>query len=581
LPLANPVRLDVAHRLAMPSALHPLGQDELGRDELSRVIWGARASLEVAFSSAGVACLFGTALGIAGGFFRGAVEFLAVRSMDVVLCFPPILLALLIVTVLGPGVGTLIPVLALLFLPGFTRVAYAGVLSARALDYVEAVRALGAGPARIMLRTILPNIGGPLLVQFSLAAAAGVLLESGLSFLGLGVVPPTPSWGLMIGSARTTMNQDPALLLWPCLALSATVLALNMLCDGLRDWADPHAAQSRRRSRFVAALFPGRVPAGAATLSLTGLTIAIETPGGVIHPVRDVALTIAAGETLALVGESGSGKSLTGLAVEGLLPDAARIADGAAWLAGEELFRLDEGALRRLRGKEMAMIFQDPASSLNPVHRIGQQIVEAILAHRPMRPAAARAEAARLLGRVGIPDPEQRLRSFPHELSGGMRQLVMIAIAIANSPRLIIADEPTTALDVTIQAQVLDLLMNLKRETGMALVFITHSLPVVAEIAERVAVMYAGEIVEEGRVSEVFTRPLHPYTDALLGAAPTEGGPPPRPIPGTVPPPHALPPGCAFAPRCPRALAACRAAHPALREIASAHSSRCIRVQEA
>ena len=228
---------------------HLLGQDEYGRDVLSRLLWGARTSLMVAGSSTLLACIVGTVLGLLGGFFRGVAEFLAVRSMDIVLCFPPLLLALLIVTLLGPGARTLIPVLAVLYLPGFVRVVYAGVLSVRSQDYVEAVRALGAGPIRIMLRTILPNVAGPVLVQFSLAAASAVVLESGLSFLGLGVVPPAPSWGLMIGAARATMAQAPLLLLWPCAALSLTILALNALCDALRDAVDPHTLPARAPRR--------------------------------------------------------------------------------------------------------------------------------------------------------------------------------------------------------------------------------------------------------------------------------------------------------------------------------------------
>jgi oligopeptide/dipeptide ABC transporter ATP-binding protein len=584
LPMANPVRIDIAHQLAAPSAAHPLGADELGRDELARLVWGARSSLTVAFSASLLAGLVGITLGVLGGFFRGIVELLTVRTMDIVLCFPPLLLALLVVTVLGPGIGTLIPVLTLLFLPAFTRVAYAGVLATRALDYVEAARVLGARPARIMLRTILPNIAGPLLVQFSLAVAAGVLLESGLSFLGLGVVPPTPSWGLMIGAARATMAQDPALLLWPCLTLTVTVLAINALCDGLGERADPHGVVRRRRGGLLGALLPGLAPpprAPGAVFALSGLTVAIETPEGTIHPVRDVSLRVRAGETLALVGESGSGKTLTGLAVLGLLPEAAGITEGAAWLEGRELFRLDPSARRALSGSRLAMIFQDPTSSLNPVHRVGAQIVEAIRAHQRIGRREARTRALALLRRVGIADPERRLDAFPHELSGGMRQRVMIAIAIANGPRLIVADEPTTALDVTIQAQVLDLLADLQRADGLAMIFITHSLPVVAEIAERVAVMYAGEIVEEGEVAEVFARPRHPYTAALLESAPTEGGPAPRPIPGAVPQPHALPPGCAFAPRCPRAVAACEAQHPRLFEITPGHGTSCMRAAEA
>lgn len=244
--LPDPVRQDVAHRLAAPGFGHALGQDEFGRDVLSRLVWGARTSLAVAFASTLIAGVFGTMLGLVGGWFRGIGAMLALRGADIILCFPPVLLALLVVTLLGPGAPTLIMVLSVLFLPGFARVTYAEVLSARALDYVEAVRALGAGNPRILWRTVLPNIAGPLLVQLSLAVASAVVLESGLSFLGLGVVPPQPSWGLMIRGARTTLEQAPLLLLWPCAALTLTILAMNLLCDALRDAADPRTLLQKR-----------------------------------------------------------------------------------------------------------------------------------------------------------------------------------------------------------------------------------------------------------------------------------------------------------------------------------------------
>jgi peptide/nickel transport system permease protein len=581
LPLPDPLRIDVAHHLFAPSPLHPLGQDEYGRDVLSRLLWGARTSLFVAAASASLACLFGIILGLVGGYLRGVAEFLAVRSMDVVLCFPPLLLALLIVTLLGPGARTLIPVLAVLYLPGFVRVVYAGVLSVRSQDYVEAMRALGAGPIRIMLRTILPNVAGPVLVQFSLAAASAVVLESGLSFLGLGVVPPAPSWGLMIGAARATMTQAPLLLLWPCAALSLTILAMNALCDALRDAVDPHAVPGGARHRPPVAAPASSAPgSGTAVLEVRDLRIEIDTPLGPIHPVRDVSFVAYAGETLAIVGESGSGKSLTGLAMLGLLPPAARVIQGTAWFQGHSLLRMDEERIRLLRGGAIAMIFQDPLSSLNPVHRIGAQISETLHAHWAMSRHEAWEETIELLRRVGMPDPERRARAFPHELSGGMRQRTMIAMAIANDPRLLIADEPTTALDVTIQAQVLDLLADLRHEFRMALVFITHSLPVVAEIADRVLVMYAGEIVEQGPAREVFVAPLHPYTAALLQSAPREDGALPVGIPGTVPLPHALPPGCAFAPRCTMRANTCEAQHPELVEVASNRATRCLRWRE-
>ena len=583
LELPNPVRQDVARRLSgtIPGSL--LGRDEFGRDVLSRLIWGARTSLGVAFVSAFIAGIIGTTLGLIGGWFRGLGELLTVRMVDVILCFPPILLALLVVTLLGPGAATLILVLSVLYIPGFARVAYAEVLSARSHDYVEAVRALGAPTGRILLRTVLPNIAGPVLVQFSLAVAAAVVVESGLSFLGLGVVPPSPSWGLMIRGARATMEQAPLLLLWPCLALTLTILAMNLLCDALRDAVDPRTSSARPRLRVVDRLLPGFLPPASpqaeTVLDIRGLTVEIDTPLGSIRPVEDVSLAVRAGETHAIVGESGSGKSLTATAVMGLLPPVARPVAGAAWFAERDLLRLSEPELRRLRGGAIAMVFQDPMSSLNPVHRAGEQVVEAIRAHQDLTPTAARERALDLFRRVGIADPERRLNAYPHELSGGMRQRVMIAMAIANRPGLLIADEPTTALDVTVQAQILDLLAELKRETGTALIFITHSLAVVAEIADRVTVMYAGQVVEQGPVAAVFGGPLHPYTKALLAAV-HEADTAPVGIAGVVPQPHLFPAGCRFAPRCPHTIAACEAAPPPLEDGGPDRSVRCIRWAE-
>ncbi|WP_254070463.1 dipeptide/oligopeptide/nickel ABC transporter permease/ATP-binding protein [Acidisphaera sp. L21] len=579
LPLSNPLSMDVAHRLARPSASHWLGQDEYGRDVLTRLLWGARVSLLVAATSTAAACILGTALGMIGGLLGPLAEFLAVRSMDIVLCFPPLLLALLVVTLLGPGASTLIPVLALVYLPGFARVAYAGVLAVRSQEYVEAMRVLGASSSRILLRTVLPNIGGPLLVQISLAASSAVVLESGLSFLGLGVVPPASSWGLMIAAARTTMAQAPWLLLWPCLALSVTILTLNAACDALRDANDPHRRLSGRR-RLMDALAPGMLPHTGPVLEVQGLTVAIATPGGTIYPVREVSLRLRPGETLAIVGESGSGKSLLGLSIMGLLPLAARPISGAVWVNGNELLRAPESELQRLRGNRMAMVFQDPLSSLNPVHRVGDQIAEVLQAHKRLSNSAAKAKAIALLTRVGIPDPVRRARVFSFEMSGGMRQRAMIAMAVANSPSLLIADEPTTALDVTIQAQVLELMATLKRDGNMGMVFITHSLPVVAEIADTVAVMYAGEIVEHGDAIAVFANPLHPYTAALLRSAPSENGSLPACVPGIVPPINALPPGCIFAPRCDHRRPACEAARPPLVNATPGRMTRCVRWQE-
>ncbi len=586
LDLANPIRQDVGKRLQGPMLGSLLGRDEFGRDVFSRLIWGARTSLTVALVASLIACVAGTALGLLGGFARGLTEIVTLRLTDVVLCFPPILLALLVVTVLGPGVATLILLLSVLYTPGFVRVAFGQALSVSRQDYVEAMRALGAGPIRILSTTVLPNIAGPLLVQFSLTLAAAVVVESGLSFLGLGVVPPTPSWGLMIRGARATMDQAPLLLLWPCLALTVTILAMNLLCDALRDWFDPRGATLHQPAprRAVEQLLPGLLAAtgpGAMTgaagqrLHVDGLAVSIDTPHGIIKPADGLTFDIGAGETLAIVGESGSGKSITASAIMGLLPPGAHVSAGRIVFDGVDLTRLDEAELRRLRGRRIAMIFQEPMTSLNPVHTAGAQVIEAIRAHRPMSAKAARAEALALFRRVGIADPERRLDAYPHELSGGMRQRVMIAIAVANRPQLLIADEPTTALDVTVQAQILSLLADLAREDGLSLIFITHNLGVVSQIANRVLVMYAGRIVESGPVARVLTAPGHPYTRALLAAVP-DGATPPAAIPGAVPPLTALPEGCRFRPRCVSAGPEC-VAPQTLRTLAAEHQVACVR----
>jgi peptide/nickel transport system ATP-binding protein len=316
-------------------------------------------------------------------------------------------------------------------------------------------------------------------------------------------------------------------------------------------------------------------------LEIRGLCTQFRTEAGWVHAVDGVDLAVAPGETVCLVGESGCGKTVTAMSVLRLLPmPPARIAAGQVLWEGRDLLALDARALNAIRGREIGMVFQEPMSSLNPVYTVGEQVAEAARCHLGLGRRAALAHAVDMLGLVQIPHPAQRVREYPHQFSGGMRQRVMIAIALACSPRLLIADEPTTALDVTIQAQVLDLLDELKRRLGMALLLITHAMGVVAQVAQRVAVMYAGRVVEEAPVDELFADPRHPYTRGLIRCIPR-----PEPgqrvhrlanIPGTVPRLLAPPQGCRFAPRCDRAIAACREAVPALREVAPGHKVACI-----
>jgi len=301
-------------------------------------------------------------------------------------------------------------------------------------------------------------------------------------------------------------------------------------------------------------------------IQLRDLTVEFDQGARFVRALHGVSLTLARGEALGLVGESGCGKSITWLAALGLLGPGARVA-GSVQVAGEEVLGLPDRALSRIRGGRVALIFQDPSSSLNPVHRIGRQIGEALRLHRGLTGGAQRAEARRLLDRVGIANAAQRLDEYPHELSGGMNQRVMIAMALAGEPDVLVADEPTTALDTTIQAQILDLLHDLRAETGMALVLISHDLGVVADMADRVAVMYGGRIIEEGPAEALFAAPDHPYTRGLMAALPDLEGPRRRlsAIPGAVPAPDRLPPGCTFAPRCAHAEGLCEGAPPALR----------------
>ena len=329
-------------------------------------------------------------------------------------------------------------------------------------------------------------------------------------------------------------------------------------------------------------------PAAAPILDVRNLSVAFAADGGYVQAVHDVSFAVARGQTLALVGESGSGKSVTSLAVMRLTPKAPRTRlAGQAFLRGRDgvmrdLLALPDHEMRSLRGNEIAMVFQEPMTSLNPVQRVGKQIAEAVLAHRRIGRKEALGRARDLLERVGIPDAGRRLTAYPHQLSGGMRQRVMIAIALACDPAVLIADEPTTALDVTVQAQILELLKALQQDTGMAIVFITHNLGVVADIADSVMVMYAGRIVEHGSVGGVMTTPLMPYTQGLLRSVPSLTPPerfkPLASIPGAVPRPTDLPPGCSFAPRC--AFAApglCDASLPALEQAMAGHVVRCRR----
>jgi peptide/nickel transport system ATP-binding protein len=301
-------------------------------------------------------------------------------------------------------------------------------------------------------------------------------------------------------------------------------------------------------------------------LAVDDLRITFPGPDGPVDVVREASLTVGAREVVGLVGESGSGKTMTALAVLRLVPEPGRIAGGSVRLNGVELMTLSEPELRRVRGGSIGMVFQEPAAALDPVFTVGYQLVETIRAHRSVTRSAARRRAEELLGLVAVPEPHRRLDAYPHQLSGGQRQRVMLALALAADPQLLLADEPTTALDVTLQAQMLELLLSLREKLGLGILLVTHDLAVVAATCDRVAVMYCGEVVEEAPTATLFASPAHPYTRGLLAAVPRLGQPAPRgklpTIPGTVPDPRRRPPGCAFHPRCPFVMPTCRVQHP-------------------
>ncbi len=414
---------------------------------LSRLLYGARISLLIGFVAVGISVTIGTLLGAIAGFIGGFVDGAIMRFVDIVISFPRLVLLITIIALFQPSIFLIIAVLGLTLWPGTARIVRGEVLSLREREFVQAATALGYSKTRIILRHLIPNALGPVIVAATLGIGNTIVLEAGLSFLGLGVQPPTPSWGTH-GRGR----QERA---------AQRVVALHL--PGARDRVhrallQPGGGRPARRAGSEAALVSDG--ADIPLLSVRDLRTWFFTDQGVARAVDGVSFDVSAGETLGIVGESGCGKTVTSLSVLGLLPrPPARIMEGSSVrFEGEELVGASESRLRALRGNDISMIFQEPMSSLNPVYTVGDQIGEALRLHRGMDRKAARAETIRLLDEVGIPEPAQRVDEYPHQLSGGMRQRVMIAMALSCEPKLLIADEPTTALDVTIQAQILELL---------------------------------------------------------------------------------------------------------------------------
>ena len=592
----DPLDQSLLNTMQGPSPEHWLGTDDFGRDVLSRLIFGARIVLIAVAQALTVAVVIGVPIGLFIGYMGGWWDRIVMRIVEAVVSVPGIMVVIVIITVLGTGLTKSMIALGLLFSTAFLRLARGVVIAEREELYVRAARVVGASTGRIVRKQILPNVAAPLIVQITLTTGTILLAEAGLSFLGLAVQPPDASWGTMLTSATQFINLHPWLALPPGIAIALVVLAVNLLGDAIRDSigrgvGETATLQAGARSPSAASsgagdALPGRreqvdVPPDA-VLVISSLDVQFPSPRGVpLTVVSDVSLHVRPGETLGLVGESGCGKSVTAMSVLGLVPEPGAATAEAILVGGQDVSALPPRDLQHIRGTQAAAIFQDPTTSLNPAFRIGDQLSEVLRVKRGMNRRAARRRAIELLEMVGIPDAAARSRAFPHELSGGMAQRVAIARALSCEPKLLIADEPTTALDVTVQSEVLALLRNLQRELGMGMLFITHDLAVVADICDRAAVMYAGEIVEEADVSELFANPRHPYTEGLLGAVPQAGhrGTALRSIPGVVPQPGEWPSGCRFAPRCPYATTQCTAAPVAI-EVQNAHQVRCVRAAE-
>lgn len=572
LPLANPDVTDTANRFKRPfSEGALLGTDHLGRDLLSRLLWGTQLSLAVGFAAAVIAATLGAAIGIVAGFYGGRTDNVIMRGVDMLMAFPYILLALAIVAALGPGLFNALIAVSVVNIPFFARNIRGITVGIANKEFVDAARLSGLSNARIILTEILPNVLPVIVIAMSTTIGWMILETAGLSFLGLGSQPPQADLGSMLGEARSALITNPHTSVVPGVMILVIVMSINLLGDGVRDALDPRL-KSGALSRPMAATMVDRrgpVPAaeGIGLLEVRDLETQFHVKDRVYRAVGGVSLHVKPGECLGIIGESGSGKSVTALSVMGLVASPPGvITGGAAHYDGEDLIGAPYRKLRSMRGRNVAYVFQDPLTTLHPLYRVGDQLAEAIRAHRPISAAEGRARAVELLKDVRIPNPEQRISDFPHEMSGGMRQRVGIAMAMANDPDIIIADEPTTALDVTVQAQILSLLDNLRRSRGLAIVFITHDFGVVAQLCDRVAVMYAGRIVEEGPTEAILERPAHPYTARLMACVPELGRGKRRleAIPGLPPAVDRLPSGCAFADRCDRVRDDCRQAEIAL-----------------
>jgi peptide/nickel transport system permease protein len=579
---ADSEAVDTGNILAGPSVAHWAGTDNLGRDILARTLVASRLSVVLALLAVAIAVVVGLLLGAAPFVLGGRAGRLVSGAVNIAVAFPGVLLALFFAVVFGVGATGAVLAIGLAGAPAFARLVHTLVSGVAARDFVAAARVAGVGRGRILVRHVLPNVAEPLVVNATIGAGAALLSFAGLSFLGLGVQSPSFDWGRLLYDGAGALYVSPAAALAPGVAVLLAGLSFNLVGEsvakalgvpvGTGTWVVPGGPVPS-----AAAPGPAPVAAGVAdplddvVLGVRDLVVSFPGRSGPVRPVRGVSFDVRRGEAVGIVGESGCGKSLTALAVTRLVDDDARVEASRLQLLGTDLRAAQTTPDRRMLGTALAMVFQDPMTSLNPARRIGAQLAEVATHHQGMTRREAAARAVDRLAAVRIPDARERARQYPHEFSGGMRQRAMIGMGLMGAPALIVADEPTTALDVTVQRQVLDLLAAVRASDAVALLLISHDVAVVGEVCDRVLVMYAGRIVEDLPAAALTTTGLaaarHPYTRALVDAVPdmaTDLDEPLATIPGRPVDPADVPAGCAYAARCPLADARCRAEDPPL-----------------
>ncbi|WP_283139226.1 dipeptide/oligopeptide/nickel ABC transporter permease/ATP-binding protein [Rhizohabitans arisaemae] len=571
------VAVDPANAVRGPGSAHPLGTDRLGRDVLARTLVATRTSLLLGL----VAALTATVLGLtAGGLVAVAgprARAAGLRVLDAVLAFPAILTAILATLVLPSATVSAALAVGIAGAPGVMRITVTLAASVLARDYVAAARGLGVGRTRVLLRHVLPGIADSLAVSLSVVAGVSLVVVSSLSFLGVGVQPPGFDWGGMLSQGLRDLYVTPWAAIAPAVMIALAGLAFGLFGEALARAANPSVWTAGRTRR------PGRTRPAAqadpsALLDVRGLTVTADGTPDSPEIVSEVDLRVGRGEIVGLVGESGSGKSLTMLALARLLPHPVTADANMLVLDGCDLREPPSKRLDGVLGTRLALVFQNPAASLNPALRLGVQLTEGPRRHRGLSRAQATRLALAGLRDVRIPEPERRLRQYPHQLSGGQRQRVTIAMGLAAGPDLLLADEPTTALDNTLRSGVLRLLHEVNARHGTAIVLVSHDLAVVGGLCDRIAVMYAGRIVEEGPTAAVMTDPRHPYTQALIGSSLTMTTPLDAPVPaldGRPPRPGEITAGCAFALRCSQAQEQCRSVRPTRRDLGDGRVVAC------